>query len=102
MTKNFKPACILNNKAVALTNKGELIPCCHLDTPKARMDPGIKPLYKVNKIDDYDSIEEILCQQEWIDFYNNLINGTPCETCLKVCNISDGQKTNTRLEILYK
>jgi hypothetical protein len=102
MTKDFKPACILANKAVALTNKGELIPCCHFDTVKGRADPGIKAIYKINKIDDYDNIEEILYQQEWIDFYNNLINNNPCDTCIKVCSLSGDQKANTRLEISYK
>ena len=44
----------------AITNRGELIPCCWMDQTSAREDPVIKEMYKVSKISDHNSIEGIL------------------------------------------
>ena len=57
---------------VAMTNKGELIPCCYLDTPANQLDVDYQKLLKVSKISDYDNIEEIYLTKEWTEFVENL------------------------------
>ena len=43
----------------AMTNRGELIPCCWMDQAKALKHPIMKQMLKVSKVSDYNSIEEI-------------------------------------------
>ena len=38
------PMCLKNEVHVAITNQGELIPCCYLDNPKNNLDPEYKKL----------------------------------------------------------
>jgi len=56
----------------AVTNTGHLIPCCWLDTTNTLKHPIMKKMLKVSKIDDYNSIDEILLTKEWINFAKNL------------------------------
>ena len=42
----------------AVTNRGELIPCCWCDPPRASKDPIMKQMLKVSKISDYNNIED--------------------------------------------
>ena len=56
----------------AITNRGELIPCCWMDQTSAREDPVIKQMYKVSKISDHNSIEDILKTKEWQIFAKHL------------------------------
>ncbi len=56
----------------AITNRGELIPCCWFDQTRAREDPVIRQMYKVSKISEHNSIEDILKTKEWQEFAKNL------------------------------
>ena len=56
----------------AITNRGELIPCCWIDQSTALEHPTIKRMLKVSKISDHNSIEDILLTKEWQDFARNL------------------------------
>jgi len=42
--KKLDPKCLNNKMQVALTNKGELIPCCYCDTKLTRQDPKFQQL----------------------------------------------------------
>ena len=79
------PMCLKNEVHVAITNQGELIPCCYLDNPKNNLDLEYKKLLKVSKINDYDNIEEIYLTKEWIEFAENLRNHKGFMACQNVC-----------------
>ena len=67
------PKCIDGRQeAFAITNRGELIPCCWLDTQVNRKDHDYMELLLASYIDDYDSIEEILLQTSGLSFRENL------------------------------
>ena len=56
----------------AITNRGELVPCCWIDQALARNEPVIQQMLKVSKINDHNSIEDILATKEWQEFARNL------------------------------
>ena len=72
-------------QAFGLTNRGELVPCCWIDQQINRDHPTFKKLIKVSNIADYDSIEQILMTDEWIEFTENLMNGKGLPTCHRIC-----------------
>ena len=72
-------------QAFGLTNRGELIPCCWVDTGYNRDHPTFQKLVKVSNIADHDSIEDILMTDEWIEFTENLFNGKGMPVCHHVC-----------------
>ena len=72
---HFSPKCFPNKQRTqpaALTNRGELIPCCWIDQKMAREDPVIQKMLKVSKISDHNTIEDILLTKEWQEFARNL------------------------------
>ena len=96
------PKC-LNNKqgAFAMTNRGELIPCCWLDTDQQREEIEYKELLLASRIDDYDSIEEIYLTDEWIQFYENLKNGIGFLKCHEICKWreTDSHKMESTIDV---
>lgn len=90
MKKPLYPRCCHNDPRdrmqLAITNLAELIPCCQLDNMSTREDPHVAKLLKVSKMDDYDSIEEILLTDEWLEFYDNLSKGIAPQRCYKICD----------------
>lgn len=80
------PKCLDDRQpSFALTNRGELIPCCWLDTQLNRHDEDYQKLLAVSKIEDYDSIGEILFTDEWIQFSKNISNGIGFIFCYRAC-----------------
>ena len=67
------------------TNRGELIPCCWLDTQGNRKEEAYKKLLSVSSIKDHDSVEDIIMQKEWIDFFKGLKEGRGFPQCHHVC-----------------
>ena len=84
------PKC-LNGKqsSFAITNRNELIPCCWLDTQVNRKDEDYMTLVLASNLNDYDSIEEILLQPEWIEFRENLKQNKGFTICHHVCKKRD-------------
>ena len=72
-------------EAYAITNRMELIPCCWLDNQINRKDIEYGQLLLASRIYDYDSIDEILLTDEWIEFYENLGKGKGFPMCHIVC-----------------
>jgi len=76
--KILEPRCMPKHGSIdfrmspAVTNRGELIPCCWCDQPRASKDPIMKQMLKVSKISDHNSIEDILKTKEWQEFAKNL------------------------------
>ena len=83
----MKPMCF-EEFSFAVTNKGELLPCCYCDDKKTLNDPDFKKLTKVSKLSDYDKIEDIFKNKEWKEFYDLLANNIPpCRACFYTCGL---------------
>lgn len=84
------PKCVSGNQeAFGLTNRGEVIPCCWCDTDEVRADPDYQKLLAVSNLNDYDSVDEIFLQDEWIEFIENLKNGRGFKVCYTICKKRD-------------
>ena len=96
------PKCITGvQEAFAITNRGEVIPCCWLDTSAQKKELEYGMLTLASNLDDYDSIEEILLQDEWVEFRNNLRKGKGFALCHHVCKKRDIPQ-HKRMTILSK
>ena len=85
----MKPMCF-GKFSFAITNKGELLPCCYCDNQKTLNDPDFKKLTKVSKLADYDKIEDIFKNKEWKEFYDLLKNDrAPCHACYITCGVKE-------------
>ena len=82
--KDFSPRCLPiddindyqnneNRQSAAMTNRGELIPCCWLDTPETLKHPIMQKMLKVSKIDENETVKDILFSKEWREFAKNLV-----------------------------
>lgn len=92
-------------QSAAVTNRGHLIPCCWLDTPNTLKHPIMKKLLKVSKIDDHNSIEDILLTKEWQDFARNLTESNIDKIlpeCYKMCKKRSGKDAIKKETYYYK
>ena len=71
--------------AFGITNLNQLIPCCWCDNNDNRKDINYQKLLMASNISDYDSIEEILTTDEWMDFYAGLKENRGFAVCYHVC-----------------
>lgn len=82
----LEPQCLDETRmAMAITNRGELIPCCRCDDPATLGDTKFQELIAVSRIADYDSIQEILETPQWIEFEQNLRNNKGPYACWSTC-----------------
>ena len=70
MLKTFKPLCLVKRgeegyTEIAVTNRNQLLPCCHLDGPGYLKDPFIKKLAESSDISKHKSLEDIINNKEW-------------------------------------
>ena len=91
MNNELDPKCLDGRLPYfAVTNRGELIPCCYLDDERLRNNLDFQKLKMVSHIDDYNHIEDILKTEEWQLFYSNLKQGKGFAPCYSVCAKSEG------------
>tara|TARA_B100000085_G_C18547489_1_gene514506 strand:+ start:390 stop:731 length:342 start_codon:yes stop_codon:yes gene_type:complete len=95
MTIKLKPACF-EGFPLAITNQGVLLPCCYCDDPHTTTDKEFKKLMAVSKLDDYDSIEQILATKQWKRFYKNLRRHVGPPACMTICSIKKGKGKGVR------
>tara|TARA_Y100000034_G_C6511761_1_gene219936 strand:+ start:106 stop:375 length:270 start_codon:yes stop_codon:yes gene_type:complete len=86
-----KPKCLEKGCSLSYHPSGYILPCCY-----TRVNDGsnfrhgiISTLYKEElKIDNVDSIEEIIFSDEWRDFFDIIENKQDewPAICLKVCD----------------
>lgn len=81
------PMCIKGTIALAIDNRGTLLPCCQCDNPLTINHPLMKPLIAVSNINDHDTIHEILLQDEWKVFEENLKKNIGPPACIKACSV---------------
>ena len=91
----LKPKCLMNQIQMALTNRGELLPCCYCDQEVVLKDPKIKKLLSVSQISDVESVEEILLSKEWIEFAKNLEKNIAPKVCFQICG---DRKESSKIE----
>lgn len=84
---DFQPKCIQGKKEIGHTTSGYLLPCCWSDFYKNEI-PELTQEHL--KIDNVNSIEEIIHSKEWNDFKNRLKTNPP-EYCKMYC----GYKKNS-------
>ena len=84
-------------KAVGHNVSGHLMPCCWCFKTN---DPDINVLNQEHlKIDNVDSIDEILLSDEWLNFIDSLINDpvkNAPELCWKYCGKGKGYAVKTQ------
>lgn len=71
----FRAKCLTSTTQMAVDNRGRLLPCCYIDTPKWIEYPEIKKLLNVSNISKNKSLKDIITSNEWKDFYNILKDG---------------------------
>lgn len=82
----FDPKCLDKRQEVfAINNRMELMPCCWVDPASHKAEPELLALMAVSKISDYDSIEEILLTDEWVQFVKDLRQGKGLKKCHETC-----------------
>jgi hypothetical protein len=100
----LKPKCA-KGKSFALNAEGYLLPCCWTDPLRklksnydGNMD-GMGDLFKEElKIENVNTVEDIILSTEWLDFFNGLTKGTSVpKICMKYC----GDEKDTREETVY-
>lgn len=64
---------VRNVREIAYINSGYLLPCCWLDGEENKK--FIKSLLKEKlKVENVDNVEDIITSEEWIDWFDVLIN----------------------------
>lgn len=103
MTKKIflRPKCLTGEQSYAYTNRGHLIPCCYCDTINSYKDPNFKKLLAVSKVSEHESIEDIIMQNEWLEFEENLREQNldkVLRTCIKTCQVREDKEDVVRRE----
>jgi len=86
-----KPQCLLkeNPTDVGHSPLGFLTPCCYTCVNSPEKHKGISQLYAEHlKIDNVDSVEEIIFSEEWFEFFD-MLNDRPDDwpdICIKICD----------------
>lgn len=93
MSEEFYPQCVhgiyredgRNLRLTAYTNNGYLLPCCLIEGVEFHpvfskfLDPDLK-------VENNESISDIITSDTWVDFFDNIINRKDVpEICLRKC-----------------
>ena len=94
------PDCFKGKAAFAVSNRGHLIPCCMCDDPKTMDDPEFQKLLDVSSISEFKSINDIIKQKEWIEFFENLRNNKGPYACYYICRKTRKEEETQVLKIM--
>jgi len=87
---DLKPKCVDPGIAPAYVSSGHILPCCYIDGELNR-DPAIDTLFARNlMVDRNEDITDIFTSEEWINFFDMLINRP--EEAPKLCKMFCGRK----------
>lgn len=83
----FRPKCIYSKSEDIYSNNGYIMPCCDCDNRLAKKDERIKKLTAEHlKVDNVESIEHIFLSEEWIEFFEMIIEGEDVpDICMSRC-----------------
>ena len=105
MPSDFEPKCMLQGndrrQQAAVTNRGHLIPCCWIDQTEELKHPTMQKMLAVSKIDEVESIDEILLSEPWQKFAKDLAERNMKEimpVCIKHCKKWSGGKDPKKIE----
>jgi hypothetical protein len=87
----IKPMCFNGNMNLAVTNRGQVLPCCHCDTERMMKDPEFKKLAENSYLKDYDHVNDILSNDHWQAFYESLENNRGPFACWDTCRSNKKQ-----------
>jgi len=81
----IKPMCIRGNMNLAVTNRGQLLPCCKCDTHRMMKDPEFKKLVDNSYLTDYNSVNDILNNDYYKAFQESLERNRCPFACWDLC-----------------
>ena len=91
----LKPKCV-KGIAPAYCSTGHILPCCYIDGA-IDQDDVLKPLFLDDlKIENHDDIITIYQSEQWIDFFDVLINNPDAASpkCWAICGRDNMNDTN--------
>jgi len=101
----LEPRCMLQGnerrQQAAVTNRGHLIPCCWIDQTDELKHPTMQKMLAVSKIDEVESIDEILLSEPWQKFAKDLAERNYKEimpVCVTHCRKWSGGKDKQKVE----
>lgn len=82
------PKCLKDNKFYGYNINGFILPCCWADQPE-RIKEFSSLMKEKFKINNANSVDEIINSDEWKNFYSTLINNPEQapNTCKQYCSI---------------
>jgi hypothetical protein len=83
--------CFNGDMNLAVTNRGQVLPCCHCDTERMMKDPEFKKLAENSYLKDYDHVNDILSNDHWQAFYESLENNRGPFACWDTCRSNKKQ-----------
>lgn len=92
--ESFKPKCF-NGKSVAFVNHQVFTPCCNIDISRLeqfRVFGMLEDKFLIENIEEFE--KDVLNSEEWLNFYNTLINdyeNVP-NACKSFCSIKFKEK----------
>lgn len=92
MNKKLDPMCFNQKIGFAITNRGQLLPCCRCDHIMNDNDIEFQKLLAVSNISNYENLNDILQTKEWKRFYKNLSNDIGPPSCYKSCGVDRKEK----------
>ena len=93
------PKCFYHDFPMTITNTGYLLPCCYWDENEFYGDPKFQELLNASKIDEHETLEEIIYSKEWKEFEENLRNHKGLTGCIRNCKITNGTRDPVRQNI---
>lgn len=67
------------------TSRGYILPCCYMDTPNLFESDAAFLVDERFKLDNVDSIDDIIESEVWQNFYRNLKNNIGPTQCHITC-----------------
>lgn len=83
--KKIYPKCLEKDAEYGNTARGFILPCCWLDTPDLFDGDAAFLVKEKFKLDNVDSVDEILESDEWTQFYSDLRNDIGPKQCHSTC-----------------
>jgi|TARA_B110000444_G_scaffold182342_1_gene171219 hypothetical protein len=87
----IKAMCFNGDMNLAVTNRGQVLPCCHCDTETMMNDPDFKKLAENSYLKDYDHVNDILSNDHWQAFHKSLENNRGPFACWDTCRSNKKQ-----------
>ena len=95
----IKPMCFNGNMNLAVTNRGQVLPCCHCDTERMMKDPEFKKLAENSYLKDHDHVNDILSNDHWQAFYESLENNRGPFACWDTCRSNKKKKDKQEMVV---